>query len=149
MGWDITAWMVPLVFWVFVGSVILVPQYLKSRDRAKFYETIRVAYEKGQPLAPELVVAMKSATPADLGIPSAERDLRTGLVLLAAGLGMGGLGFGLWYGLMSVDELSAYSSGGWVGGIGAIVALVGLVYLGFWLARRKSAPQGGVASPRA
>jgi hypothetical protein len=46
------------------------------------------------------------------------------------------LGYGLWYGLGSVDDISAYSSGGWVGGVGAVLALVGIVHIGFWLARR-------------
>lgn len=146
MAWDITGWMVPLTFWVFVGAVILVPQYLRSRDRQKLYDTIRVAYEKGQPLAPEVVAAMKSATPPYAGIPSAERDLRMGIILLAAGFGMCGLGYGLWYGLTTVDEMAAWSSGGWVGGIGAIVGLIGLIYLGFWLARRKSGP--AIVGPR-
>jgi hypothetical protein len=133
---DVSSWLVPLIFFVFLGAVILVPVYLRSQDRQKFYEAIRVAYERGQPVAPDLVAAMGANAPPDAGIPPVERDLRTGVILLATGLGMGILGFGLWYGLMGVDDLSAYSSGGWTAGIGAIVALVGIVHLGFWLARR-------------
>lgn len=137
MGWDITSWFVPLVFWIFVGAVVLVPIYLRSRERQTLYETVRVAFEKGQPVAPELVEAMWASAPAEAELPTAERDLRKAVILLAAGLGMCGLGWGLWYGLMNVDDLSAYTTGGWVGGVGAILALIGIVYLGFWLARRK------------
>jgi len=132
MDWDVTSWLVPTIFWIFLGAVILVPVYLKSLDRQRFYDTIKVAYERGQPVAADLIEAMKSSAP----LPPAERDLRMGVILLAAGLGMGGLGFGLWYGLGSVDDYSAFSSGASVGGIGAILGLVGIVYLGFWLARR-------------
>jgi hypothetical protein len=107
-----------------------------SKDRQKFYDAIKVAYEKAQPVAPDLIAAMGANAPPDAAIPPAERDLRAGVILLAAGTGMGLLGFGLWYGLMSVDEASAYGSGGWTAGMGAILALVGFVHLGFWFARR-------------
>jgi len=138
MDWDVSSWLVPLIFFTFIGAVILVPVYLRSQDRQKFYEAIRVAYEKGQPVAPDLIAAMGANAPSDASIPPVERDLRTGVIL-----GLCGLGYGLWYGLMSVDETSAYSSGGWTAGVGAILALVGLVHLGFWLARRgrRDAPQ--------
>jgi len=135
MAWEMTSWIVPMSFWIFLGAIILVPLYLRSRDRRRFYDTVRIAYEKGLPVAPEMVAAMQAGA-AEAAIGPAERDLRTGVLLLAAGLGMAGLGYGLWYGLMNVDDLSAYTTGGWVGGVGAIVALIGLVHLGFWLARR-------------
>ena len=142
MDWDMTAWLVPTIFWIFVGAVILVPVYLRSLDRQRFYDTVRAAYERGQPVSADLIEVMKWSAP----LPPAERDMRTGLILIAAGLGMGGLGYGLWYGLGGVDDISAYASGGWVGGVGAILALVGIVHLGFWLARRGH-PQGRPAEP--
>ncbi|MHB8528983.1 MAG: DUF6249 domain-containing protein [Caulobacteraceae bacterium] len=142
MEWELTAWIVPTVFWIFVGAVILVPIWLRSRDRHRLYETLQVAYEKGQPVAPDLVMAMRSAA-AEAAIPPAERDLRKGVILLAAGLGMGVLGYGLWYGLNTIDDLSAWMTGGWIGGAGAILALIGIVYLGFWLVRRGAGAGGG------
>jgi CubicO group peptidase (beta-lactamase class C family) len=89
-------------------------------------------------VSPDLVATMRARAGEAAYLPTAERDLRTAVILLAAGLGMGGLGVGLWYGLMNVDDLSAWTTGGWVGGAGAILALVGLVHLGFWLARRSN-----------
>ncbi|HEY5072625.1 MAG TPA: hypothetical protein VII63_11410 [Caulobacteraceae bacterium] len=143
MDMDVTSWLVPLIFWAFVGAVILVPLYLKSRDRQRLYETLRIAYEHGQPVHPELVAAIRSRAADEAALPPAERDLRTGVILLAAGLGMCGLGYGLWFGLMSIDELSAWTTGGWIGGAGAIISLVGTVFLGFWVARRGKAPGRG------
>jgi len=139
MGWESTAWIVPTGFWILVGTIILAPIWFRSRDRRKLYETVKVAYEKGHPVAPELIAAMRSGA-ADAAIPPVERDLRTGALLLAAGLGVVGLGCGLWYGLGSVDDVSAYTTGLWVTGVGAMVCLIGLVHLGFWLARRGSRP---------
>ncbi len=134
MDWELTAWIVPTVFWIFVGAVILVPVYLRSRERRMFYDTLRIAYEKGHPVAPELIAAMRANAAATL--PPAERDLRTGILLLATGLGVIGLGGGLWYGIKTVDEFSAYTSGLWVGGVGGLICLIGIIHFGFWLARR-------------
>ena len=39
-----------IMFWSFVASIILVPIYLRHRDRVQMQETLRVAIEKGQTL---------------------------------------------------------------------------------------------------
>ncbi|HEV2364911.1 MAG TPA: DUF6249 domain-containing protein [Caulobacteraceae bacterium] len=135
------AWIVPLAFWAFLGAIIIAPMWLRSRERERFYDTVRAAFQSGAPAPPEWVEQLKAHVPADAGIPAPERDMRRGVVLLAAGLGMVGLGAGLWFGLMPLDDYSAWESGGWVGGVGFIVALLGLVYLAFWLARRGRPPR--------
>jgi hypothetical protein len=144
MGWEFTAWVVPTVFWIFVGSVILVPVWLRSRERRRLYDTVRVAYEAGQSLTPDLILALRAGA-AEAAIPPAERDLRTGVLFLAAGLGTVGLGYGLWYGLTTVDEPSAYATGLWLSGVGALVCLIGLVHIAFWLARRGRAARLPIA----
>jgi len=117
--------------------VILVPIYLRYRDRGRLHETLRIAYEKGQPVPPELIEALQSnVAPKQESTP--DRDLRQGLVLVAVGLGFAGLGYGLWYGLMSVSEIAAYISGGSTAGFGAIPGLIGVAYLILWATRRKS-----------
>jgi len=137
MFWDsIGGAIVPTVFWLFVASVILVPIYLKSRDRQKMYDTLRIAYEKGQPVPPEFVAALQSNATREPVLPTAERDLRRALVLIATGLGLCGLGYGLWYGLMSVSDIAAYISGGSVAGAGAVPGLIGVAYLILWFTRR-------------
>jgi len=133
---NITGWMVPLTFWTFVGAVILVPMYLKSRDRQRMHETLRIAYEKGQPVPPELIAALQSNATTTALLPTAERDLRRALVLISVGLGLCGLGYGLWYGLMSVSDEAAYIVGGSVAGVGAVPGLIGVAYLILWLTRR-------------
>lgn len=123
------------VFWVFVASIILVPIYLRHRDRDRMHETLRIAFEKGQPVPPELITALQSNV-APRVVSTPERDLRRAVVLIALGLGICGLGYGLWYGLMSVSEHAAYISGGCVAGFGAIPGLIGLAYLLLWATRR-------------
>jgi hypothetical protein len=130
-----TGMIVGVVFWAFLAAVILVPVYLRYRDRGRLHETLRIAYEKGQPVPPELIEALQSnVAPKQETTP--ERDLRHGLVLVAVGLGFAGLGYGLWYGLMSVNEIAAYVSGGSTAGFGAIPGLIGVAYLILWATRR-------------
>ena len=124
-----------IVFWLFVASIILVPIYLRHRDRDRMHETLRIAFEKGQPVPPELIAALQSNV-APRVVLTPERDLRRGVVLIAVGLGFCGLGYGIWYGLMSVNEIAAYTSGASTAGIGAIPGLIGLAYLLLWATRR-------------
>lgn len=125
------------IFWAFVAAVVLVPLYLRHKDRERMHETLRMAYEKGQPVPPELISALQSnVTPRAAYTP--DRDLRRAVVLIAVGLGFVGLGYGLWYGLMSVSEIGAYVSGGSTAGFGAIPGLIGVAYLVLWLTRRNT-----------
>ncbi len=125
------------IFWSFVAAVILVPNYLRHRDRQQMHETLRIAYEKGQPVPPELIEALQSKTPIR-PMSTPDRDLRMAIILIAVGLGFAGLGYGLWYGLMTVDDTAAYISGGSTAGFGAIPGLIGVGYLVLWLSRRKT-----------
>jgi hypothetical protein len=60
------------------------------------------------------------------------------VVLVGVGLGLAGLGYGLWYGLSSVSNLAAYVTGGCVAGAGAIPGLIGVAYLVLWTTRRNA-----------
>ena len=131
-----TGMVVGVCFWAFLAAVILVPVYLKSRDRERMHETLRIAYEKGQPVPPELIAALQSN--ATIRVESTpERDLRRAIVLIAVGLGLCGLGYGMWYGLSSVNDIAAYTTGGSIAGAGAIPGFIGVAYLVLWLSKRK------------
>ena len=130
-----TGMVLGVVFWTFVASVVLVPIYLRHRERQQMHETLRIAFEKGLPVPPELVTALQSnIAPRRPSTP--ESDLRRAVVLIAVGLGFAGLGYGLWYGLMSVSQEAAYISGGCTAGFGAIPGLVGVAHLVLWATRR-------------
>ncbi len=132
---DIAGWAAGTVFWIFVAAVILVPQYLRHLDRARLHETLRIAFEKGQPVPPELIESLqRPIASAPIGTP--ERDLRRAVVLIFVGLGLVGLGYGFWFGLSSVSYEGAYVTGGIIAGTGAIPGLIGVAYLILWLAKR-------------
>jgi|ERR1700761_4827118 hypothetical protein len=126
---------VPVAFFVAVAAVVIFPTYFRYLERGRMHETLRLAVERGQPIPPEFIAALQSNVTVRAP-PGPERDLRNGIILLAWGLGFCGLGYGLWYGLMSVNDISAYITGGSVAGIGAIPGLIGVAYLVLWGMRR-------------
>jgi hypothetical protein len=117
---DLTGMVVAVTFWVVVAAIVIVPVFLRYQDRGRLNETLRLAFEKGQPVPPELLTALQSNI-APRVPTTPERDLRLGVILIACGVGLCGLGYGLWFGLMSVSE---------TGGIG-------VAYLILWATRRK------------
>jgi hypothetical protein len=124
-------------FWTFLAAVILVPIYLRHRDRNQMQQTLRTALEKGQTLPTELVTALQNSV-ASKTMPTREGDLRRAVVLIAVGLGFCLLGYGLWYGLMTVDDTAAYITGGCTAGVGAIPGLIGVAYLILWATKSKT-----------
>ena len=133
-----------VAFWGFIAAIIIVPRYLRSRDRDKLQETLRMAYEKGQPVPPELIEALRrGGTPetdkVGRRLSTPERDLRRALVLIFVALGICMLGGGLYFGLSTVSEVAASIVGGALVGASAIPGFIGIAFLLLWLTRRRSA----------
>ena len=129
-----------VIFWSFIAAVVLVPKYLKSRERSKLLDTLKIAYEKGQPVPPELIEALqRGSTPSveSTAISTAESDLRRAIVLISVGVGIALLGYGLYYGISYESEEGGAITGAAIAGIGAIPGLIGVAYLLLWLARRQ------------
>ncbi|MGC1304069.1 MAG: DUF6249 domain-containing protein [Caulobacteraceae bacterium] len=126
------------IIFAFLAAIIIVPQYLRYRDRARLHETLRVAFEKGQPVPPELIDALQArrrgVPPVDLPVyPTADapqRDLRRGVIWLAVGLGLVAVGGAFYGGLYNVG--GSEETFGTFAALGAIPAFIGLAYLGLW-----------------
>jgi hypothetical protein len=132
---DMTGLVATVMFWLVLAAIVILPVYLRYRDRGRLHETLRIAFEKGQPVPAELIAVLQNQVPANR--PSTpERDLRNAVVLIAVGLGLVGLGYGMWYGLMSVSQEAAYITGGAIAGAGAIPGLIGVAYGVLWATRR-------------
>jgi len=129
-----------VIFWTFVAAVVLVPKYLKSRERSKLLDTLKVAYEKGQPVPAELIEALQRGDVPNVRsttISTSESDLRRAIVLISVGVGIALLGYGLYYGISYASEEGGAITGAAVAGCGAIPGLIGVAYLLLWLARRQ------------
>ncbi|MBQ1540433.1 hypothetical protein C5708_00260 [Caulobacter sp. CCUG 60055] len=131
--------LIPIAFFAMIAAIALGPSYLRTREREKLHDTLRLAYDKGQPVPPELIEALTSRVAVAPVVPTPERDLRRAVVFIALGLGMAGLGYGLWYGLNIVSPEAAYIAGGSTAGTGAIPGFIGVAYLILWAIKRPAA----------
>jgi len=123
--------LVPIAFFAMIAAIVLVPKYLRSRDRERLHETLRLAYEKGQPVPPELFDALQGAQvdppPAPPVVDRAERDLRTGVVWLAIGLGLLMVG-GVFYAML-YNTGGAIETGCTFAALAAVPLCVGLAFV--------------------
>lgn len=119
--------LVPIAFFGMIAAIVIIPQVMKSRERAKLHDTLRTAYEKGQPVPPELVEALTSRDAPSLITDRSARDLRIGAVWLAIGLGCVAIGAAFYAGLYNVggatETFASFAA------IGAIPCFVGVAFL--------------------
>jgi Domain of unknown function (DUF6249) len=135
-----------LIFWGAVVMVILGlavgPRYLKSRERQRMFEMMKVAYEKDQPVPPELIAALQTGDmQPTVGMPqsTSDGDLRRAVVLIFVGIGVAGLGAGFDYGISFFSPGGGAVTGGIIAGCGAIPGFIGVAYLILWLLGRNTA----------
>jgi len=121
--------LIPIAFFAAIAAVFILPSYFRSRDRARMHETLRLAYEKGQPVPPEMIEALQVGGPTAVENPQsrASRDLRIGIVWLAIGLGFVAIGGAFYAGLYYVggatETFASFAA------IGAIPIFVGLAFM--------------------
>ena len=117
--------LIPLAPFLMVAAIVIIPRWMKARERAEMQQTVRAAIDKGQPLPPELVEAMSK----DTRVPkSASSDLRQGVIWLAVGIGIAAfslanvVGFGERYG-------GHWEAGPPLLGLAAIPACIGIAFI--------------------
>ena len=141
---DTIGMMVPIFGILMIIAVVVGPIWIRSyyqeKERAQLHETLRVAYEKGQPPPPELIEKLTSGR-IEISSSSGESDLRRAVVLIAVGLGLAGLGFGLGHGIGIADQTAGWIVTGAIAGAGAIPGMIGIAYLLLWLGKRNMAPR--------
>ncbi|MBU1539559.1 MAG: hypothetical protein KKC29_08700 [Alphaproteobacteria bacterium] len=111
--------LIPIMFFAMIAAIVIVPTWLKSKERQEMQATLRASLDKGQPLPSEMIDALTRQTvkpPA-----SAARDLRTGVILLSLSLGIAAtfsfIGF-------KFEETEAW-------GFGAFAAIPGAIGIAF------------------
>lgn len=111
--------LIPLAPFLMVVAIVVIPAWLKSRERREMQATLRSAIEKGQTLPPEVIEAISkdNAKPP----ATAARDLRTGVILLSVAVGIAIFGYAV-----SFAEMDAYYP---IVGIAAIPGMIGLAFI--------------------
>ena len=122
---------IPISFFAMIVAVVALPIYFRSKERMKLHETLRAAYERGQPVDPAIIEAIQRG---EKGRPSPERDLRVGVILLAVALAMITMGF------VTNDISDGHSLPG-MAAAAAFPGFIGLAFLAFWLAKRGQGPE--------
>lgn len=135
--------LVPIGFFAMIAAIVILPQYLRYKDRARLHETLRQAVDKGQPLPPDVIAGLsRPARPSDTtesyAYPveeRAHRDLRRGVIWLSVGLGFVLIGAAFYAGLYDLggapQTFASFAS------IGAIPACIGCAFLALWYWGRK------------
>ncbi len=110
--------LVPIVLFIVVGAICIAPVYLKSRERLEMQSTLRAAIDKGQPVPPEVIEALTRS----VKVPAtAHSDIRTGVLWLAAGIGLAACSY---FASFGDDDLRSPGVG-----IACIPAVIGLAYI--------------------
>lgn len=120
--------LIPIAFFALIAALVLVPGWLRSRERERLHETLRMAYEKGQPVPPEMIEALQFQKPKP---PQPDRDLRRGIILLCVAAAI----------VVFALVAGQYEEHGYgFAAVAAFPGFIGLGYIAFWLAgRRKTA----------
>jgi hypothetical protein len=115
--------LVPLIFFTFLGVVIVGPMYLAHRGRLAKIELMKQALERGQNLDPKILEQLYEVDQQRKRPDQPRRSLGAGVVLTFLALGLGGAGF-----LSDGFDPSGMSDSGFY--IAAlIVGCIGLAYL--------------------
>jgi len=112
--------LVPLGAFAMVAAIVCLPilGLFKHLERRRMHDVVRTAIEKGQALPPEVVETLtRDVRPAS----SAIRDIRTGVIMIAVGIGFAIFGF-----CVGFDERDVVSP---ALGVAAIPTVIGIAYV--------------------
>lgn len=109
------------IFAVFGSLVAIVigPGWIKARERREVQLTVRTALDKGQPLPPEVIETLTRDIAQNLS--SRTKDLRRGVLTLAAAAGIALLGYAI--GMEAGEAVYPML------GVAAVPAMIGLAFV--------------------
>lgn len=109
---------IPIIMFLVIGAIVIVPVYLKSRERIEMQSTLRAAIDKGQPVPPEVIDALTRNVKL---APTSLSDMRTGVIWTAIGIGLGAFSY-----FADFGDQEFHSPGI---GIACIPIVIGLAYI--------------------
>jgi len=110
--------LVPIVLFIVIGAICIAPVWLKSRERVEMQSTLRAAIDKGQPVPPEVIEALTRNVKV---APTSLSDVRTGVIWLAVGIGLGAFSY-----FADFGDSDFHSPGV---GIACIPAVIGVAFI--------------------
>lgn len=122
---------VPVAGCIMIAAIIIVPAWLRSQERRKMADTLKAAIEAGHPIPPEFTAMLAGDS---RGMPSPNRDMRRGLILVAIALGLVAMGLALG----SAGHGPAHGMAPMIGAA-AFPGFIGLALLAMWWFNRDKA----------
>lgn len=126
--------LIVLIVFASIVAVIVGPFYLRARTRQNMLETMRVAYERGHPVPPDLVDQLNADPKMIVSVSAedrAEQDLRRGVITLAVALAMIVFGWAL-----SFEESEAFAI---MAAMAAFPGFIGIAFIAFGVIGRTKA----------
>jgi len=100
-------------------AIVIGPGLIKARERREVQVTVRTALDKGQPLPPEVIETLTRDIAQNLS--SRTKDLRRGVLTLAAAAGIALLGYAI--GMEAGEAVYPML------GLAAVPAMIGLAFI--------------------
>ena len=117
----VVAVFIPIVMFIVIAVILCVYFYMRHRTSEAVQKTVQTAIEQGQQLTPEILERLGQA-PQRRNSDNENSDLRRGVILIGAGLGIAAVGA-----LLGEEEAVRPLLA-----IGSLPFLVGVAYLGLW-----------------
>lgn len=122
--------LVPMWLFIMVAAIVVIPIWLRSRERTKVLDVVRSISEQGATPPPQLLAALEAVAQRDPPLASPERDMRRGAILLAVSAATAALGVALYFVSGAKEPMLSLF------GVAAFPGFIGLTQIGFWLASR-------------
>jgi hypothetical protein len=120
--------LVPLIIFGSICSIVLLPIYWRGQLRRRVLETVKEMANTGTPMSPELIAGLMG--PMAQTLPSRQRDLRNGYVLISLAVGIALIGIAAAVmGWNLGDSAQGVAIGSGVAAVGAIPLCVGAAFL--------------------
>lgn len=113
------ALLIPIFAVLMPVFIVFIVMYFRARERSELQKTLRMAIEKGQPLPESYVDSLQKSAKAPR---SPANDIRSGLILIAVGVGMAVWSFidnGYLTGLAGVAAIPGF--------IGVALLIIGII----------------------
>jgi hypothetical protein len=122
--------LVPISFFAMIAAIVVLPKYFRARSKDRLMQTLQTAYEKGQPVPPELIESLSVEPQLAPRNPRerAHNDMRTGVIWVAVALGLIAMGWAISY----EEDEALYV----MAGLAAIPGFIGLALIALGLSGR-------------
>ena len=121
--------LVPLIIFGSITAIILMPVYWRAALRRRVLETIQSMAASGSHMSPELIGTVMAPPSRPQLLPSRQRDMRMGYILIAVAVGIVLIGIAGYTIAVAAHMQEAVGVGAGIAALAAIPGCVGVAFL--------------------